>query len=291
MSPKVKNGLSFDIEEWFHLLDLPSTPPFSQWLDQPRTVEKNTHRILEILDEYSCKATFFVLGWVAENYPGLVKAIAEAGHEIACHSYAHELVYQQGADRFREDVRKARSILGDVTGREVLGYRAPGFSITHETSWAYEILSEEGFQYDSSVFPAQRGHGGAPGAPTHPFTHKLDGNGQLAEFPMSVMEMGRARIAFAGGGYLRLLPYGLIRRGIDRMNKSGYPACIYLHPREIDPGHPRLTMNLPRRFKSYVNLHTTEPKLRSLLRDFQFAPLLEVLDEGGHLDMERVETC
>jgi polysaccharide deacetylase family protein (PEP-CTERM system associated) len=159
MSTPVANGLSFDIEEWFHVLDLPTTPTADQWNDLPKSVERNTLRLIEILDEYECHATFFILAWVAERYPHLVRAIDEAGHEVASHGSRHELVFEQGQERFREDLQHAKRVLEDITGSEVLGYRAPGFSITEETPWAFETIREVGFLYDSSVFPSPRATG------------------------------------------------------------------------------------------------------------------------------------
>jgi polysaccharide deacetylase family protein (PEP-CTERM system associated) len=277
----VRNGLSIDVEEWFHILNLPSSPPASSWADLPATVEPNTHRLLEILAERDARGTFFVLGWVAHHYPALVTAIADAGHEIACHGDMHELCYEQGERAFEEDLRRSRERLEDLTGNAVLGYRAPGFSILRETPWAFEVIRRVGFRYDSSIFPAPRNHGGIPDAPLHPYAISLESGGTLAEFPMTIAELGPLRVAFAGGGYLRLFPYALVRGGIRRVNGSGHPACVYVHPREIDPDHPRIEMGLGRRFRSYVNLKSTEPKLRRLLQDFEFAPLVEILGERG----------
>ena len=278
-----RNALSIDVEEWFHILNLPSTPEPSKWLELPRTVESNTQRLLEILDATKTRATCFVLGWVARNYPALVKQIHAAGHEVACHGDMHELCFEQGQERFENDLVRAKQQLEDLTGSAVRGYRAPGFSIVESTPWAFEVISRVGFRYDSSVFPAKRLHGGDPGAPLEPYSIALQDGSSLAEFPMTVAELGPLRLAFAGGGYLRLFPYGLIRRGIRNLNAAGRPACVYLHPREIDPQHPRLEMSFGRRFRCYVNLRTTETKLRRLCDDFAFAPLSDVLTERGLL--------
>lgn len=279
---ELSNALSIDVEEWFHILNLPTTPPPSEWAALSPTVETNTQRLLEILGSTDTRATFFVLGWVARSYPQLVRSIHAAGHEIACHGDMHELCFEQSESVFEQDLRRAKGVLEELIGEAVLGYRAPGFSIVDSTPWAFETIARVGFRYDSSVFPARRQHGGAPGAPTEPYSIPL-GDTSLAEFPMTVAGYGPARLAFAGGGYLRLFPYPLVKRGIRGLNAAGRPACVYLHPREIDPGHPRIEMGLGRRFRSYVNLRTTEPKLRRLCRDFRFAPLRDVLTDRGLL--------
>ncbi len=278
-----RNALSIDVEEWFHILNLPTTPEPARWNELTPTVEPNTERLLEILADTGVRATFFVLGWVARRYPELVRRIAADAHEVACHGDMHELCFEQGESRFEQDLRRAKAALEDVIGGEVAGYRAPGFSITSETPWAFEVIGRVGFRYDSSIFPARRIHGGAPGAPREPYSISLKAGTSLAEFPITVGELGPLRIAFAGGGYLRLFPYPIVRRGIRHFNAAGRPACVYLHPREIDPGHPRIEMGVARRFRSYVNLHTTERKLRRLCSDFRFAPLREVLAERGLL--------
>lgn len=280
----IANGLSFDIEEWFHLLNLKTTPPPERWNALHATVVANTERLLTVLAEANVKATFFVLGWVARQYPELVRGIHHAGHEIGCHGDMHELCYEQGPVRFEEDLRRARNSLEDLVGTPVLGYRAPGFSILSDTSWAFEVIRKLGFAYDSSVFPAPRQHGGFPGAPLHPYSIPLPDGDSLAEFPMTVTRLGPFKIAFAGGGYLRLFPYPLIRAGIAKMNREGHPSCVYLHPREFDPGHPRIAMSATRRFRSYVNLTSTEPKLRRLLHDFRFRPLAQILKERKLID-------
>jgi polysaccharide deacetylase family protein (PEP-CTERM system associated) len=279
----VHNGLSIDVEEWFHILNLPTSPPPDTWSQLDATVESNTHQLLEILAESQSRATFFVLGWVARHYPELVRRIHAAGHEVACHGDMHELCFEQGETRFEQDLQRAKALLEDIVAEPVVGYRAPGFSIVETTPWAFDVIARVGFRYDSSIFPARRQHGGAPTAPREPYAIDVSDGTRLAEFPMTVAEVGPLRVAFAGGGYLRLFPYGLVRRGIRRFNARGLPACVYVHPREIDPGHPRIAMSAGRRFRSYVGLASTEPKLRQLCRDFRFAPLRDVLAERGLL--------
>ena len=279
----IANGLTFDIEEWFHILNLPTSPPFSMWDTLENTVEPNTYRLLEILDESGTKATFFVLGWIAKRYPALVRAIHAAGHEVGSHGSMHDLVYKQGRERFREDLARARGELEDLIGSVVIGYRAPGFSITEKTPWAFDEIRRAGFLYDSSVFPASRNHGGFRGALVYPHEISLPSGQRLIEFPISVLKFNRFRIPFSGGGYLRLFPYLILRYGIQTINRLEQPACIYLHPREIDPTHPRVAMSKVRAFQSYVNLRTTEPKLRSLLAEFSCVPVMSVLKDIGLL--------
>lgn len=278
------NGLSVDVEEWFHVLDVPGAPQPVQWDALPRTVERNTHRILDILDDSSTHATFFVLGWVADRYGALVREIAHRGHEVACHGDRHRLVFQQGRAGLEQDLRRARGVLQDLAGSPVIGYRAPGFSIGPRAPWAFDVIREVGFLYDSSLFPARRMHGGAPQAPQEPHDIPLENGLKLVEFPSSVVEVGPLKVPFAGGGYLRLFPYEFIRWGLRRMNANGIPGCVYLHPREIDPAHPRLRMSWQRHFQSYVNLRSTERKLRQLLTDFRFARLADILIDRKLLD-------
>ncbi|MGH0034427.1 MAG: XrtA system polysaccharide deacetylase [Myxococcota bacterium] len=279
----MRNGLSIDVEEWWHILNLPSSPPPERWDDLKATVEPSTRRLLDLLAEGGARATFFVLGWVARRHPDLVRQIHAEGHEIACHGDMHELCYEQGEAAFEADLRAAREVLEDLVGAPVLGYRAPGFSILDSTPWAFEVIHRVGFRYDSSIFPAPRQHGGMAEARREPYSMRLASGAELAEFPMTVAQLGRARIAFAGGGYLRLFPYPLIRSGIRSANAANRPACVYVHPREVDPDHPRMEMSLGRRFRSYVNLRSTEPKLRRLMGDFAFAPLADVLRDRGLL--------
>lgn len=285
MKKEVINGLSIDVEEWFHVLDVPGAPQPMAWDALPRTVERNTHRILDILEDSHAHATFFVLGWVADRYGNLVREISRRGHEVACHGDRHRLVFQQGRSGLEQDLRRARGLLQELSGAPVVGYRAPGFSIGPRAPWAFEVIREVGFLYDSSLFPARRMHGGAPLAPQAPHTIALENGLVLAEFPSSVVQVGPIRIPFAGGGYLRLLPYALIRWGLLRMNANDIPGCVYLHPREIDPAHPRLRMNWRRQFQSYVGLHSAERKLRQLLTDFRFGRLGDLLLERKLLDV------
>lgn len=265
---------SVDVEDWFHILDDPSVPTMDQWAGLPSRVEKNFSKLLDIFSENNAQVTCFFLGWVAERFPHLVKEAADRGHEVASHGYGHRLVYEQGRDAFYEDVRGTRLLLEDMAGVEVVGYRAPGFSTTNETPWFFDTLAEAGYQYDSSVFPAQRGHGGMPDGHREPYRV---GEAQLLEVPITVIGVMGKPTCFFGGGYLRLFPYWLIRSMAHRVLREGRPVVFYVHPREIDPAHPRLAMSQIRRFKSYVNLDTTEGKLRRILQDFPVTTFKNIL--------------
>lgn len=270
--------LSIDVEHWFHILDSSAVPEMEEWDSLESRVERNVERLLAVLDEAGASATFFWLGWLAERYPALVRACQEAGHEVASHGYGHVLPYQVGRERFREDVVRAQAVLEDITGQPVPGFRAPGFGITPDTPWAFEVIREAGHEYDSSVFPTFRGHGGLPGAPLGP--HLVEtASGPLAEVPISVVELRRRRFCLFGGGYLRLTPLSILRWGIGRLHDAGRPLVVYIHPREIDPDHPRLPLGLKRRFKSYVNLHTTMPKLQWLLEHYSFCTMRELVEQ------------
>jgi polysaccharide deacetylase family protein (PEP-CTERM system associated) len=274
------NILSVDVEDWFHILELESTPDVGRWSSLESRVEKNFHVLLDTFDQGDIKATCFFLGWVAERFPHLVKEAARRGHEVACHGYAHQLIYTQSRDDFAGDIRRAKHMLEDLTGCAVEGYRAPGFSITTATPWAFDELGAAGFRYDSSVFPAARGHGGIKNSELRPHIIKTQA-GPMVEFPISVASVMVRRMCFFGGGYLRLFPYPLIHRMTRAVNDDGRPVIYYVHPREIDPSHPRLSMGLVRRFKSYVNLRSTLPKLKRLLRDQELVPFRDWLSLNG----------
>jgi polysaccharide deacetylase family protein (PEP-CTERM system associated) len=266
---------SVDVEDWFHILDVPSAPPLSEWNRLPSRVEKNFGKLLDLFSECNVQVTCFTLAWVAERFPHLVREAVARGHEIASHGYGHRLVYQQSRQEFYEDVRRARLLLEDVAGVPVQGYRAPGFSTTAETPWFFDALAEAGYQYDSSVFPAVRGHGGMRDARRDPYVVEESG---IVEVPVSVTEFAGLTTCFFGGGYLRLFPYWLIKSKVNEVLAEGRPVVFYIHPREIDPQHPRLPMGASRRFRSYVNLKSTERKVRSLLRDFPVSTFQKVID-------------
>jgi polysaccharide deacetylase family protein (PEP-CTERM system associated) len=256
---------SVDVEDWFHILDVPSAPDISNWAALPSRVEANFYRLLDIFNEAGKHVTCFFVGWIAERYPHLVREAVVRGHEIASHGYAHRLAYSMTQSEFRDDALRSRLLLEDISGTRIVGYRAPGFSSTGATPWFFSELRSAGYLYDSSVFPARHGHGGSPNSPLLP--HLIEDEG-LIELPASIAELGPIRMCFFGGGYLRLFPYSIIRGMGRRQMAKGGPLVFYIHPREIDPTHPRLPMSYARRFKSYVNLHTTEQKLRMIMHDF-----------------------
>jgi polysaccharide deacetylase family protein (PEP-CTERM system associated) len=279
VSEGIVNAMSIDVEEWFHILEVADAPLPAQWSGLDARVERNTERLLELLSDAGAGCTCFVLGWVAERHPRLVRRIADAGFEIASHGYAHELVRAIGPSRFRADVQRSIAAIGDACGRRPCGYRAPGFSIDEETTcWAFDILGELGMRFDSSIVPGRAGHGGVRAAEPLPHALPLRGGGTILEFPISVTSLAGARLPYCGGGYLRLFPYPFVRSRIAATNRRGEPAMVYVHPRDIDPDQPRIAMPLHRRFRSYVNLGTTFEKLRRLLRDFRFGSVSESLD-------------
>jgi len=279
----MKNALTFDVEEYFHAEAFARVLRPEEWPSLESRVVATTERILDILDRERTRATFFVLGWVAERHPTLVREIASMGHEIGCHGYGHRMIQHLTRTEFEQDIRRAKSALEDVTGQAVIGYRAPTFSIMRETLWSLDVLCEAGFRYDSSIFPIVHDRYGIPDAPRFPHRLKASSGGELAEFPMStVMLLGR-RVPVAGGGYFRIMPYALTRRAVRRINRDGQPAMVYLHPWELDPDQPRLPVGALTRFRHLVNVDKTEARLVRLLGDFAFAPAAEVLAGTGLL--------
>lgn len=268
------NALSIDVEDWFHILDIDSGVKFERWERMESRVVSNTSELLRVLrDHGTVKCTFFVLGWIAEKHPKITRMIKDEGHEIASHGYSHTLIYQQNQEEFRDDIRRARSVIERAAQTEVIGYRAPGFSIKSKNLWAIDVLRDEGFLYDSSIFPAIRGHGGMHNAPIYPYQYGQD----LWEFPVSIVKISKLRIPFSGGGYFRLFPYYMISRFIKRVNAKGHPVVVYLHPRDIDVYQPRIPMPIRRSLKCYINLHSTKEKLCRMLDEFSFAPICKVL--------------
>jgi polysaccharide deacetylase family protein (PEP-CTERM system associated) len=250
-------------------MDLNSTPKPDKWDSFPSYVEKNFLSILDILEEKQISSTCFFLGWVANRYPALVRSAIVRGHEVASHGFAHRLIYKSTPDEFLRDVSDAKKAVEDASGRKVLGYRAPGFSVTSETPWVFDVLIEAGYEYDSSVFPARRGHGGLDDGQLKPYVY-TGSNGSLVEFPVSVVNVMGRNMCFFGGGYLRLFPLPIIRSMADKVLLEGRPVIFYVHPREIDKEAPRLPMGLTRRFKSYVNISTTRKKISSIMDSYDF---------------------
>jgi len=279
-SREMLNVLSVDVEDYFQVEAFARNVTRGQWPSFTPRVERNAGRILELFARHDTKATFFVLGWIAERFPRLVKEIAGCGHEIASHGFDHQLLPRVTPEQFRVDIRRARDVLSGLTGQPITGYRAPSFSIVRKTLWAFDILAEEGFTMDSSVFPVHHDFYGIPDAPRGPHWHKTPGGNAIFEFPPSTVRVLNSNVGIAGGGYLRLAPYFLTRRGVRHINRQEkQPAMIYFHPWEIDPDQPRIPASLRSRLRHYTNLARMERKLAMLLRDFRFAPLSEVCEQ------------
>jgi polysaccharide deacetylase family protein (PEP-CTERM system associated) len=242
-------------------------------------VSSNTQRLLDIFDEFRVRSTFFILGWVAERHPNLVRDIAWRGHEVASHGYAHRLIYDQTPAAFRHDVRRAKRVIEDACGRGLRGYRAPSYSVTPRSLWALDVLLEEGHEYDASIFPIRHDRYGIPVSERRPYLIERQ-TGTLVEVPGSTTRVGLLNLPVAGGGYFRQLPYAWTRWGIARINRlEGRPAVFYLHPWEIDPNQPRLPVGRVGRFRHYRNLERTEARLRQLLTDFKFGAVEAVVDD------------
>jgi len=274
------NAMTVDVEDYFHVSAFDGVVPRSRWSAMESRVCRNTDRLLDILAQHGVSGTFFVLGAVAERHPDLVRRIAAHGHEIASHGYAHRLVYDQTREAFRADVSRAKALLEDATGRPVSGYRAPSYSITTRSLWAFDVLIETGHRYDASIFPIHHDRYGIPASARHMYRVKRAG-GTLLELPASTCRMIGMNLPMGGGGYFRLLPYAWTRFGIESVNRiDGRPAIFYIHPWEIDPEQPRLACSAFTRFRHYRNLHRTEERLHRLLEDFRFAPVLQAVLEN-----------
>jgi len=299
-SNQITNFLTIDVEDYFQVHALSKVIKPEQWNNYECRVEKNIYYILDLLDSITpsnfgnSRATFFILGWIAERYPKLVKEIHRRGHEIASHGYGHQLISSQTSKEFQRDIQHAKRILEDLTGEEVIGYRAPTYSITKETLWALDILLEVGYKYDSSIFPIRHDYYGMPSVPRFPFVWNLgQGNNpkiesiyenkakmyltnkaMILEFPMSTVTICNHRFPCSGGGYFRILPYLFTRMCLDRINNEGKSFIFYLHPWELDPGIPVIkNLSLLSKFRTYVNLSRTKSRFKKLLTDFNFMPL------------------
>jgi polysaccharide deacetylase family protein (PEP-CTERM system associated) len=273
----VRNAMSVDVEDYFHVSAFDDVIPRTKWTDMESRVCANTHRLLDIFDEFNVRCTFFVLGWVAEHHPQLVRDITRRGHEIASHGFGHRLVYDQTPAMFREDVRRAKHLLEDISGCRIFGYRAPSFSITARSLWALDILIDEGYSYDASVFPIRHDRYGIPRSPRHPYIIQR-ADGSLMEMPGSTVRVGPLSLPIGGGGYFRIIPYAWTCWGINRVNRREHEATVfYLHPWEIDPDQPRIAAGRLSRFRHYRNLDRTEGRLRRLLTDFAFGTMASLL--------------
>lgn len=267
----VVNALTIDVEDYFQVSAFCDRISRSDWDRLPCRVERNIDLILTLLDASDTRATFFILGWIAERYPQVVRRIAAGGHEIASHGYGHRRVTEQNRQEFCDDITRAKRILEDIAGQRVKGYRAPSFSINKSNLWAFECIRDAGYLYSSSVYPVLHDHYGIPDAPRHAFS-PLEG---LTELPISTSVFLKKNLPAGGGGYFRLLPYSISRWMIDRINRlEAKPAMFYFHPWEIDPQQPRVSgASLKSRFRHYVNLHRTELRLKRLLTDFRWGRL------------------
>jgi polysaccharide deacetylase family protein (PEP-CTERM system associated) len=270
--------MTVDVEDWYHILDSPKAPSIEKWGFLRSRIEQNVQLLLQMFKRTGARATFFWLAWLAERHENLVLRCIEEGHEIASHGYGHILAYQAGREAFFKDISRAKDILESITGAAVLGFRAPGFGITGSSKWALDAIREAGYAYDSSIFPAERGHGGMPDSELGPYLIQTRA-GQLLEFPMSAIQLFGKRFCLFGGGYLRLAPVPIIRWACREVHTNGQPLVVYVHPREIDPDHPRLPLSLWRKFKSYVNIRSTMPKLEWLCRNYRFVAMGDLAHE------------
>ena len=275
--------LTFDLEEWFHLLDHDATRTEAQWGSYEVRIHGNTERLLRILEDTGSRATFFVIGWIARTYPELVRKVAER-YPIGTHTENHQLVWQQTREQFQEDVHASVCRLEDITGQKVDTFRAPGFSIRPSESWAFEVLTEEGIAVDSSIFPAHASHGGWPGFPSEkPVLVEGDGF-NIKEFPITLKHLAGRSFVFSGGGYFRLCPYPLLRRWTREHQDY---SISYIHPRDLDPGQPMVPgLSLARKFKSYYGLAGAEKKLRRYLAEF---PSVDLRSAEQSVDWTRTE--
>jgi polysaccharide deacetylase family protein (PEP-CTERM system associated) len=272
----IRHHFTVDVEDWFQVSAMEPYVARSAWDRIPCRVEANTHLLLELLGEADAPGTFFVLGWVAERYPALVRAIADAGHEVASHGRGHRRVTTLTPERFRASVRRSKATLEEVTGTEVLGYRAPSFSIVPGSEWALDILLEEGYRYDSSLFPvSRRGYGYAGGA-RDPHVIRRPA-GELAEVPPATLTVAGKTLPAGGGAYFRLFPYALVGAALKSAERRGAAATFYIHPWEVDPEQPRVAVSAATRIRHYGGLRRTVPRLRRLLREFRFQTIARTL--------------
>lgn len=287
MSVQRINAFTIDVEDYFQVEALSRVIPRERWSEMEYRCERNVARLLELLAEKRVHGTFFILGWIAQRSPQLVRDIAAAGHEVACHGMSHKLIYRQTREEFRDETRRSKALLEDLIGRPVDGYRAASFSIVKSSLWALDELIDAGFLYDSSVFPVRHDNYGIPDAALEPYEIHAPSGRRLVEFPMSVANWGPLRLPVSGGGYFRILPYWLTRASLARINeREQRPFVFYLHPWEIDAGQPRVRASLKSRLRHYTNLSRCEGRLKRLLGEFAFAPMRDVLAGtavGAHL--------
>jgi polysaccharide deacetylase family protein (PEP-CTERM system associated) len=276
----IRNAMTIDVEDYFQVSAFAPHIPRNQWDALPCRVERNIDRILAMLEERNAHATFFTLGWIAERYPDMVRRIVAGGHELASHGYGHLRVTDQTPDEFREDIIHSKNLLEDIGGLAVIGYRAPSFSIGTRNLWALDLLQEAGYQYSSSIYPIRHDHYGMPDAPRFKFRPR--GKDGLIELPATTVSMLGRNLPASGGGYFRLLPYSVSRWLMKQVNQTDRQPCIfYFHPWEIDPEQPKQDgISAKTRFRHYVNLNRTEPRIRSLLRDFRWDRMDRIFLKG-----------
>jgi polysaccharide deacetylase family protein (PEP-CTERM system associated) len=284
----IVNAMTVDVEDYFQVSAFDRVVSRVSWDSRDSRVVRNTHRLLDAFDRCGVQATFFVLGWIAERHPQLVREIAGRGHEIASHGYHHQLVYMLTPRQFREDVRAAKAALESTTGTAVLGFRAPSYSIVSSSLWALDVLIEEGYRYDTSIFPIRHDRYGIPDAPRH--FHRIErAGGSLIEMPASTVRIGSTNLPIAGGGYFRMLPYAWTRWGMTRVNRGErVPVVFYLHPWEIDPDQPRIAVGRAARLRHYSGLERTGRRLRRLLDEFRFTTLASLLSLSPHAAPSKV---
>lgn len=278
------NALTVDVEDYYHVEGFSRVVRREDWGAMPSRVVASTDRLLDMFDEHYVKATFFVLGEVAKQHPGLVLKIAQRGHEIACHGMSHRLIYTQSQREFREETIDSKKLLEDLTQTPVLGYRAATYSITERSLWALDILVETGFRYDSSIFPMRHDRYGVPGASRFASRIRTPLNNEIVEFPISVAKLGRITVPVAGGGYFRIFPYPITRWGLRQINREKHNFVFYAHPWEIDTDQPKIAgLPLTSQFRHYVNIKKFEARLNQLLGDFSFTTMYSVLKTAGLL--------
>jgi polysaccharide deacetylase family protein (PEP-CTERM system associated) len=278
------NALTIDLEDYYHVQAFANVISPRQWGAFEPRIQNNTRILLDLLDLHAVTCTFFVLGWVAQRFPLLVREISDRGHEIASHGMNHILVYTQSEKAFREETRDSRAILEDICQEDVIGYRAATYSITHASMWAIDILCDIGFKYDSSIFPVRHDHYGVPDAYPFPSRLRTASGCEITEFPISVLIYGNLKLPVSGGGYFRLLPYVVTQRALRHINTLGNEFVFYLHPWEIDPEQPRIrNAGLLSQFRHYCNLSKTYGRLQRLLKDFAFTTMRHVLSTKGLL--------
>jgi len=287
----IKNAFTVDLEEWFHISGVPSLQDIKRWDDFESRIEDNTHRLLKILDDHDVKATFFVLGWIAEKYPGLVKQIHDAGHEIGNHGYRHKLINRMTKDEFKKDLLRSEELIENIIKQKIILHRAPTFSIDSSCVWVFDILAKNGYKIDSSIFKGKRDCGGTKDqrfAKDHIFTVETE-YGEVTEFPLKKEKFMGIELPVTGGGYLRTLPRFIIDHTIKKANNKGYPIYLYIHPSDIDVNRPvPKDIRITKRIRAKIGLKSTERKLNYILDNYEFSPIGDVIDETKIMDHETI---